>query len=101
MIKLSKEVEELIEEYRSKVKVGELRDIKLREGRMYKVVEIGDVLWNRRKVKPLVTLADEYGGKAAIVKDDHCLILLVGSGKKLKPATWWFREAIEAIPKEW
>lgn len=68
---------------------------------MYKIKEVGDVFWNKNKVEPLVTLADEYGGKAAILKDDHCLVLLLNVGKGYKPSSWWFREAVEAIPKEW
>lgn len=68
---------------------------------MYKVKDVGAVLWGKNKVKPLVTLADEYGGKAAIVEDDHCLVLLLNVGEEYKPVYWWFREAIEAIPKNW
>lgn len=68
---------------------------------MYRVVETEDIFWGEFKVKPLVRLADEYGGKAAIVEDDHCLVLLLGIGKGFEPTQWWFREAIKAIPKEW
>lgn len=68
---------------------------------MYKVVETGDVFWGSRKVEPLVKLADEYGGKAAIIKDDHCLVLLLDTGEGYKPTSWWFKEAVEAMPKEW
>ena len=50
---------------------------------------------------PLVSLADEYGGKAAIVEDDHCLVLMLDVGKGYEPATHWFREAVEAIPETW
>lgn len=68
---------------------------------MYRVKEVGNVLWNGNKVEPLVTLADGYGGKAAIVKDDHCLILLRHTYNGYEATPWWFREAVEAIPKEW
>ena len=68
---------------------------------MYKQKEVGEVVWGKSKVAPLVTLADEYGGKAAIVKDDHCLVLLLDTGGGYKPTPWWFREAVESIPKEW
>jgi len=50
---------------------------------------------------PLVTLEDEYGGRAKIVRDDHCLVLFLDIGNGFKPATHWFREAIKAIPKKW
>ncbi len=60
---------------------------------MYKVVEPEDGV--------LVALSDEYGGRANIVKDDHCLVLYVDVGNGFKPATHWFREAVEAIPEEW
>ena len=68
---------------------------------MYKVAEVGDVLWGKSKVEPLVTLADEWGGKAAILRDDHCLVLLLDVGNGYKPTLWWFREAVEAIPEKW
>lgn len=66
---------------------------------MYKVVEVDKTLGVGSK--PLVELADEYGGRAKIVKDDHCLVLFVDIGNGFKPATHWFREAVEAIPKKW
>ena len=70
---------------------------------MYRIVETdGQVRWNSL-VQPLLTLADEYGGRAQIVKDDHCLVLLLKqSDDRYKPTRWWFREAVEAIKTlEW
>jgi len=68
---------------------------------VYKVKDVGGVFWGESKVKPLVTLADENGGKAAIVKDDGCLVLLLNTGDCYKPTPWWFKEAVKAIPKGW
>lgn len=68
---------------------------------MYKVIEPDtDATWGIGG-KPLVALADEYGGRAKIVRDDHCLVLFVDVGNGYKPAIHWFREAVEAIPKKW
>jgi hypothetical protein len=71
---------------------------------MYKVVETDkEVTWNSR-VTPLLTLADEYGGRAQIIIDDHCLVLLLKQGVDsentsygYKPTCWWFKEAVNAI----
>ena len=71
---------------------------------MYKVVETDEgITWNSR-ITPLVTLADEYGGRAQIVEDDHCLVLLLRQGADTgdthygyKPTYWWFKEAINAL----
>jgi hypothetical protein len=71
---------------------------------MYKVVETDkQISWNF-PVTPLITLADEYGGRAQIVEDGHCLVLLLKAGVDTedthygyKPACWWFREAVNAV----
>lgn len=67
---------------------------------MYKVVETDkEIMWNS-PVKPLVTLADEHGGRAQIVQDDHCLILLLRKlydPSRYAPTCWWFSEAVEAV----
>ena len=71
---------------------------------MYKVVETDkEVYWNSPHA-PLLTLADEYGGRAQIIEDDHCLVLLIkggvdeeGTGYGYNPSYWWFSEAVEAI----
>ena len=71
---------------------------------MYKIVETDkEVIWNSR-VTPLVTLADEYGGRAQIIKDDHCLVLLLKQGVDTentsfgyKPTCWWFKEAVNIV----
>ena len=63
---------------------------------MYKVVETDkEITWNST-INPLLTLADEYGGRAQIVRDDHCLVLLL-KGEGYKPTYWWFDEAVSAI----
>ena len=47
---------------------------------------------------PLMTLADEYGGRAQIVEDDHCLVLMLRqSDNTYKSTTHWFSEAILAL----
>ena len=68
---------------------------------MYKVVEIDKNRVYGVNSKILVSLEDEYGGKALIVEDDHCLVLKLDIGEGYKTATHWFREAVEAIPKSW
>jgi len=46
---------------------------------------------------PLVTLKDEHGGIAHIIKDDSCYVLTTGSvGGRVCMTPWWFREAFEA-----
>ena len=66
---------------------------------MYKVVEPDtNETWDGFG-QLLVSLEDEYGGRAKIVKDDHCLVLLVDAGNGFKLATHWFKEAVEAMPK--
>jgi len=77
---------------------------------MYKVIETDQqIKWNGI-VHPLVTLADEYGGKAQIVNDDHCLVLLLKTNPDLPDipsdespvrvygaTTHWFTEAVNAV----
>ncbi len=55
-------------------------------------------------VHPICTLADEHGGRAQIVEDDHCLVLCLcqrgtaGTGlERYRPTAWWFKEAVEAV----
>lgn len=73
---------------------------------MYKVVEViskegkAEWYWGVRGTT-LVALADEYGGRARIVRDDRCLVLLLDVGNGFKPTVYWFKEAVEAIPKKW
>lgn len=46
-----------------------------------------EVRWNDAYVKPLVTLADKHGGRAQIVLDDHCYVLLLQqAGDDYKPS---------------
>ena len=65
---------------------------------MYKVVETdNEIIWNSA-LQPSLTLADEYGGRAQIVEDDHCLVLLLRQEDgKYKPTYWWFEEAVDAV----
>lgn len=47
---------------------------------------------------PLATLADEFGGRAQIVNDDHCFVLLMQDADgNYRPATHIFREAFEVM----
>jgi hypothetical protein len=47
---------------------------------------------------PVATLADEYGGRAHIIVDDHCyLLLLEHADGECQPTAWWFAAAVEAL----
>jgi len=47
---------------------------------------------------PVATLADEWGGRAQIVKDDHCyLVMLKQSNARYKQTAWIFPEAFEVL----
>ena len=66
-----------------------------------RVVTDDEVMWNGSPVRPLLTLADEHGGRAQIVNDDHCHVLLVEQRdehqeKFYQPSFWWFKEAVVA-----
>ena len=73
---------------------------------MYKVTHTDEeIIWNS-VIHPLLTLADEYGGRAQIVNDNHCLVLLLRQEEsqegdmaepRYKPTYWWFDEAVEAL----
>ena len=71
---------------------------------MYKVIQTDtEVMWNSI-VHPLLTLADEYGGRAQIVRDGHCLVLLLAKSNGVndntctyEPTCWWFDEAVTAV----
>ena len=53
---------------------------------------------NGVEFKPLMTLADKYGGRAQFTYDDHCLILLLKQGDgTYKTTPYIFPEALEAI----
>jgi len=64
---------------------------------MYKIVKTDDVgVWGDRK--PVLTMKDEYGGRAQVVVDDHCyVLLLLDKDGKYKPTNWIFPEAHEAM----
>ena len=47
--------------------------------------------------KPLMTLADEYGGRAQIVRDDNCYMVLLKRDDGYKHTAWIFDEAARAI----
>lgn len=50
------------------------------------------------KVRPLVTLKDEYGGICHIIMDDNCYVLINGIGGKLSNMVkHWHREAAIAL----
>lgn len=56
------------------------------------------VLDNDETSHPVATLADEYGGRAQVVVDDHCYVLhLKQEDGRYKHVAWWFREAVEAL----
>ena len=55
-----------------------------------------EVMWNEETAEPLLTLADEHGGRAQIINDDHCYVLLIRDGERYKTTSWWFKEAVAA-----
>jgi len=73
---------------------------------MYKIVQTDEEvhLENGEKAKPVLTLADEWGGRAQIINDDHCYVLLLKRepvfplvGPIYIKTSWWFREAVQAL----
>lgn len=79
---------------------------------MYKIVETDkEISWfelgnvdNKHTITPILTLADEYGGRCQIVVDDHCYKLMLKQKPEGKITTEWykttpyiFREALEAL----
>ncbi len=64
---------------------------------MYKQVETDKEIpgaWGN----PVATLADEYGGRAQIVTDDHCFMLAIKQSDGLyKTTKWWFQEAVDVL----
>jgi len=68
---------------------------------MYQLQEHPDaiaMLQNDETFVPIATLADEYGGRAQIMIDDHCHVLcLRQEDGKYKHTAWWFKEAVAAL----
>lgn len=68
---------------------------------MYKEVDTDTEieLENGEKAHPLITLADEFGGRAQLVVDDHCLVLYLERKAKgcYEKTAWWFKEIISAM----
>jgi len=68
---------------------------------MYMLQEKPDekiIMDNDEIAHPVATLADEYGGRAQVVVDDHCYVLhLKQEDGRYKHTAWWFREAVEAL----
>jgi len=49
-------------------------------------------------ITPVKTLTDGYGGRAHIVVDDHCYLLLLEHGDgKCHSTAWWFAAAVDAL----
>ena len=50
-------------------------------------------------MEPVVTLADEYGGRAQIAIDDACYVIYlnVGDGGSYRRTSWIFDEALNAL----
>jgi len=73
---------------------------------MYRVVKTDEkVIWGKKEdvdcvvVSPAITLADEFGGRAQIIVDDQCYVLLLKQhqAENYNHTAWWFKEAVEAI----
>ena len=61
----------------------------------------GPISWGRseNKIGPVATLADEYGGRAQIIEDDHCYVLLILKDGIYEDSSWLFPEAVEVIKR--
>jgi hypothetical protein len=59
----------------------------------------GEMLAHPVLAHPICTLADEYGGRAQIIEDDHCLVLFLlrNESGRYRSTAWWFKEAVEAV----
>jgi len=70
---------------------------------MYKIVKTdksfpAKVSHNLAIHRPIMTLADEYGGRCQLVVDDHCLnIYLKNKKDEYDYCRWIFEEVIDAI----
>jgi len=51
--------------------------------------------------KPIISLEDEYGGKAHVVMDDKRYVLVLKHNQNreevYRPTYWWLPEAIKAL----
>jgi len=66
---------------------------------MYKQIET-DILATMQggsNVTPVATLEDEHGGKAHIIVDDHCYILILRRDMGYVMTAWIFPEAFEVL----
>lgn len=69
---------------------------------MYQQVQTdkGIILDNGSQATPVATLADEHGGRAQIVVDDRCYIILIKQKDgRYKMTSWIFAGAHEALAK--
>ena len=68
---------------------------------MYKQVKTAKTitLENGSKMKPIASLKSQHGGKAHIIKDDGCYVLVLMIDGKYKTTKHWFREAVEVMRK--
>ncbi len=66
---------------------------------MYRVTgPDNEIYWNESHVQPIVTLADGEGGRAQIVLDDHCyVILLQKPNGKYRTTAWICKAAHQAL----
>lgn len=67
---------------------------------MYTVVKTDSkvLMTNGTDAKPLLTLADEHGGRAQIIEDDHCYVLCIANRVgTYNKSYYWFPEAAKAL----
>lgn len=68
---------------------------------MYKRLRHADIeatLHNGAVFRPIITLADEWGGRAQIAIDDHCYVLrLKQPDGTYKNTPYWFSGAVLAM----
>jgi len=66
---------------------------------MYKVLDTPDkeVKWGEGSVTPVMTLADEYGGRVQIILDDKCYVCLLKQEDGYAGIIWLFSELVRAL----
>ena len=59
------------------------------------------ITWTREGnlIDPIATLADEHGGRAQIIEDDHCYVLLIERDGIYQTSQHLFPEAVDMIKK--
>lgn len=69
---------------------------------MYKIVDTYDqiqIVGSGSYIKPVLSMEDEHGGKAHIIRDDKCYLVVLNTsdGRTYSYTPWIFAEAHEAL----